>query len=104
MERKKVSSSQIRSIGYDSSARILEVEMSDGTIWQYSGVSSEVHRRLLAAPTIATVRVLSGYLYRRLLDLEPYVLVRKPVIPTTDKQPLINKLPTAKQAETERHP
>ena len=59
---------------------------------------------LLAAPTIATVRVLSGYLYRRLLDLEPYVLVRKPVIPTTDKQPLINKLPTAKQAETERHP
>ena len=54
MERKKVSSSQIRSIGYDSSARILEVEMSDGTIWQYSGVSSEVHRRLLAAPTIAS--------------------------------------------------
>lgn len=32
---------------------------------------------LLAAPTIATVRVLAGYLYRRLLDLEPYVLVRK---------------------------
>ena len=31
---------------------------------------------LLAAPTIATARVLSGYLYRRLLDLEPYVLVR----------------------------
>ncbi len=31
---------------------------------------------LLAAPTIATIRVLSGYLYRRLLDLEPYVLVR----------------------------
>jgi predicted PurR-regulated permease PerM len=32
---------------------------------------------LLAAPTIATVRVLAGYLYRRLLDLEPYVLVKK---------------------------
>ncbi|MEM7346169.1 MAG: AI-2E family transporter, partial [Chloroflexota bacterium] len=29
----------------------------------------------LAAPTIATVRVLGSYLYRRLLDLEPYVLV-----------------------------
>ncbi len=29
---------------------------------------------LLAAPTIATVRVLSNYLYRRLLDLEPYVV------------------------------
>jgi predicted PurR-regulated permease PerM len=32
---------------------------------------------LLAAPTIATLRVLGGYLYRRLLDLEPYVLVKK---------------------------
>lgn len=33
---------------------------------------------LLAAPTIATVRVLGSYLYRRLLDLEPYVLVNRP--------------------------
>ena len=32
---------------------------------------------LLAAPTIATVRVLGSYLYRRLLDLEPYVLVNR---------------------------
>lgn len=30
---------------------------------------------LLAAPTIATVRLLGSYIYRRLLDLEPYVLV-----------------------------
>jgi len=54
MERKKVSSSQIRSIGYDSGSQLLEVEMSDGTVWQYAGVSSEVHRRLMAAPTIAS--------------------------------------------------
>jgi predicted PurR-regulated permease PerM len=33
---------------------------------------------LLAAPTIATVRVLGSYLYRRLLDLEPYVLSQAP--------------------------
>ena len=39
---------------------------------------------LLAAPTIATLRVLGGYLYRRLLDLEPYVLVKKP--PSLAKQ------------------
>lgn len=30
---------------------------------------------LLAAPIIASVRVLGSYIYRRLLDLEPYVLV-----------------------------
>jgi YD repeat-containing protein len=54
MERKKVSSSQIRSVGYDASGQSLEVEMSDGTIWQYSRVPPEVYRRLLAAPTIAS--------------------------------------------------
>lgn len=32
---------------------------------------------LLAAPTIATTRVVGSYLYRRLLDLEPYVLVKR---------------------------
>jgi len=42
---------------------------------------------LLAAPTIATTRVLSSYLYRRLLDLEPYVITYpgKPAPPTADK-------------------
>jgi len=52
MERKKVNSSQIRSVGYDSAAQMLEVELTDGTIWQYSKVPSEVHRRFMAAPTM----------------------------------------------------
>jgi predicted PurR-regulated permease PerM len=43
---------------------------------------------LLAAPTIATVRVLGSYIYRRLTDMEPYVLVYK-------------ALPTKKQEEEE---
>ncbi|RME70100.1 MAG: AI-2E family transporter [Chloroflexi bacterium] len=43
---------------------------------------------LLAAPTIATIRVLGSYLYRRLLDLEPYVLVETPPAPdTANKEP-----------------
>ena len=54
MERKKVSSSQIRSVGYDAGAQTLEVELSDGSIWQYSRVASETHRRLLAAPSIVS--------------------------------------------------
>ncbi|HTO44428.1 MAG TPA: KTSC domain-containing protein [Burkholderiales bacterium] len=52
MERKKVNSSQIRSVGYDSATQMLEVELTDGTIWQYSKVPSEVHRRFMAAPTM----------------------------------------------------
>ena len=35
---------------------------------------------LLAAPTIATVKVLGSYIYRRLLDLEPYVLAPEPAV------------------------
>ena len=54
MERNKVNSSQIRSVGYEASSQTLEVEMSDGTIWQYTRVPTEVYRRLLAAPTIAS--------------------------------------------------
>jgi YD repeat-containing protein len=54
MERKKVSSNQIRAVGYDASAQVLEVELSDGSIWQYAKVPSEVHRRLMAAPSIVS--------------------------------------------------
>jgi YD repeat-containing protein len=54
MERKKVSSSQIRAVGYDPSAQKLEVELTDGSIWQYERVPAEVHRRLMAAPSIVS--------------------------------------------------
>jgi len=35
MERRKVNSGQIRSVGYEASAQTLEVELADGSIWQY---------------------------------------------------------------------
>ena len=49
MERKRINASNIRSVGYDARARILEVEFSSGSIIQYSGVSEEVYRRLMNA-------------------------------------------------------
>jgi hypothetical protein len=52
MERRKVNSSNIRSVGYDASSQTLEVELSDGTTWEYSRVPSEVQRRFMAAPTM----------------------------------------------------
>lgn len=54
MDRKKVSSGSIRSVGYDERSRLLEVEFSDGRITQYSGVSAEVHRRLMNAPSMVS--------------------------------------------------
>jgi KTSC domain len=51
MERKRVNSSRIRSAGYDSQKQLLEIEFSDGRIVSYRGVSPEVHRQFMNAPS-----------------------------------------------------
>ena len=51
MERKRVNSSKIRAVGYDPRSRTLEVEFSDGRVVAYSGVSPEIHRQFMAAPS-----------------------------------------------------
>lgn len=49
MERKKVSASNIRSVGYDPSTQTLEVEFVNGSVMQYTRVSADLHRRLVSA-------------------------------------------------------
>jgi hypothetical protein len=51
MERRRVNSSKIRAVGYDPQSRTLEVEFSDGRVVVYSGVSHEIHRQFMAAPS-----------------------------------------------------
>jgi hypothetical protein len=51
MERKRVNSSKIRAAGYDPKSRVLEIELRDGTVLAYSGVSQEVHRQFMNAPS-----------------------------------------------------
>lgn len=51
MERKRINATNIRSVGYDSRNRLLEVEFSSGSVVQYSGVSEEVYRGLMNAPS-----------------------------------------------------
>jgi hypothetical protein len=51
MERKRVSASNIRAVGYDAGKQLLEIEFSSGPIVQYSGVSPEVHRRFMSSPS-----------------------------------------------------
>ena len=51
MERKRLNSSKIRSAGYDPKSQTLEIEFSDGKVVSYRGVSPEVHRQLMAAPS-----------------------------------------------------
>ena len=54
MERRRVNSSRLRSVGYDEKNQLLEVELSNGQVWQYSKVSPEVYRRFMAAPNPTT--------------------------------------------------
>ena len=49
MERVAVSSSNLASVGYDVNGAILEVEFNHGGVYQYSGVSSEIHQGLMSA-------------------------------------------------------
>jgi len=68
MERKKVSSSRIRSVGYDPATRTLEVEFNSGDIYQYSRVPQDVHRRMMAATSIVSFfsdHIEEGYSARR---------------------------------------
>ena len=51
MERKRISSSKIRGAGYDPKSQVLEIEFNDGRVMAYSGVSPEVHRRFMNAPS-----------------------------------------------------
>lgn len=49
MHRTNVSSSNIKSIGYDISISKLEVEFLNGSIYQYSGVPEHLYRNLMNA-------------------------------------------------------
>ena len=50
MERKRVNSSRVRAVGYDEKSQTLEIEMSNGQVFQYAKVYPEVYRRFMAAP------------------------------------------------------
>ena len=49
MHRTPVTSSSIRSIGYDAQSAILEVEFTSGDIYHYFNVSEYLHRELMKA-------------------------------------------------------
>ena len=46
MDMKKINSGKLRAIGYDVRARLLQVQLDDGTMLQYSGVGEDTWHRL----------------------------------------------------------
>jgi len=54
MDRKRLSSGDLRSAAYDPRRRVLEIEFSGGHVVEYSGVGEETHRRLISASSPAS--------------------------------------------------
>ena len=51
MERQTVSSSNIRSIGYDSKSTTLEIEFLSGGVYQHFNVPQSVYNELMTGPS-----------------------------------------------------
>ena len=45
MEMKKINSGKLRAIGYDARARMLQVQLEDGSTLQYNAVGEDIWRR-----------------------------------------------------------
>ena len=49
MEKQRVSSSTVISIGYDARTQTLEIEFGSGRIYQYYGVPDHMHAEIMQA-------------------------------------------------------
>jgi len=68
MIRNPIVSSNITSIGYDPDSETLEVEFTNGSIYQYFNVPSGLNDQLMAAPSkgqFLNVYIRNGYPYSR---------------------------------------
>ena len=70
MIRQPVSSSNIKSVGYDPDSTLLEIEFHDGSIYQYSKVPQSVHTALMTAAS------LGSFLHKNIRGKYPYQKVR----------------------------
>jgi hypothetical protein len=70
MRREPVSSTNLRSVGYDPSSATLEIEFNSGGIFKYSGVPAPVHDSLLSSGSLG--RYFSSYIR----DVYPCVKVQ----------------------------
>ncbi len=67
MNRTPVSSSNIVSIGYDSTSQVLEVEFKDSSVYEYFGVPASVYDGLMHASSKGSFlaqRIKGRYRYR----------------------------------------
>ncbi len=70
MLRQPVNSSNLQSVGYDSTSSTLEVEFKSGSIYQYAGVPDSVYQGLMGASSHGS------YFAQHIRDRYPYTKIR----------------------------
>lgn len=78
MERYNVSSSTIKSIGYDEDDKTLEIEFNDGSIYQYFQVPQKVMFNLMNSVTYGK------FFYDQIRDKYAFSLIREKTIVNND--------------------
>lgn len=70
MERRLVTSSVLRSVGYDSATRTLEVEfLRDGDVYHYFPVPESLYRSLMSASSVGLFfdeNIWHRFIYRKI--------------------------------------
>jgi hypothetical protein len=69
MQRQRVTSSTITSVGYDAGSRTLEVEFTSGAVYRYRDVPERVHAELLGSDSLGRYfneHIRDRYVYVRL--------------------------------------
>ena len=70
MQRAPVTSTNIRSIGYDSQSAVLEVEFTSGDVYQYFDVPEHLYNNLLQAASpgqFLNINIIQyGYRYQKI--------------------------------------
>jgi hypothetical protein len=68
MKRQTVSSSNLKSVGYDAESQVLEIEFQNGHIYQYYGVPPSVYEGLMNASSHGkyfNAHIRDAYPYRK---------------------------------------
>lgn len=70
MEKQRVSSSTLASVGYDPNNQILEIEFNNGGVYQYSAVPHSEYQGLVSASSHGS------YFAHHIKDIYPYLKIR----------------------------
>jgi hypothetical protein len=68
MQRQHISSTNLQSVGYDSTTQTLEIEFASGSIYDYAGVPKSEYQNLMNASSHGSYfhhNIRTSYPYRR---------------------------------------